>query len=71
MRRFLAVYESVATEQILVFTVMVHDELAAGSALSAIHGACPNLRWTERSGIFGRAIVPQPPFEFLSTAVRT
>jgi hypothetical protein len=69
MKRYFAAYEPVSTESILVFTVVVRDEMVARQALLAMRGACPNLRWTERTGFLENEIPPQPPFEFLPTAV--
>ncbi len=69
MKRYFAAYESVATEQFLVFTVVVRDDLAARRALLAMRGACPSLRWAEKPGFLEKEIPPQPPFEFLPSAV--
>jgi hypothetical protein len=70
MKRFLAAYRSDSQEQILMFTIMVHDLGVCREMVVFVSQAYPGLRWTERASLLSpKQIAPRKPFDFLKSAL--
>ena len=70
MSRFLSAYRIDGDDQILAFTVMVHDVRLARELLRFMSACHPELRWAERVSVLNpRQIAPTVPFDFLKSVV--